>query len=136
MPSSRFTQEEQFLFLGLGTFQKLDTTHFIPMSLESLAKLKHVATFFYQQMPDSRTEQNMASNYMTYEVIWHLQMSIIKPNQAPSQHVGSHSVSITTFCLLKNTFFWDSLFYLFLMLAHIHKSAFENPSVKSTTSLE
>lgn len=80
MPLSRFTQEEQFLFLGLGTFQKQDTTHFIPMSLESLAKLKLVATFFYQQMPDSSTEQNMASNYMTYEDIWHLQMSIIKPN--------------------------------------------------------
>lgn len=34
MASSRFTQEEQFLFLGLGMFQKLDTAHIIHMSLD------------------------------------------------------------------------------------------------------
>ena len=33
MASSKFTHEEQFLFLGLGTFQKVDSAHIIHMSL-------------------------------------------------------------------------------------------------------
>ena len=95
-----------------------------------ISQTEHVATFFYQEMPSSKTiESTMVSSYMTYDGIWHLWMNTINPNQALCQHVGSHlSENEHYYTVLKNTFCLSSLFYLFLMLVYTQKPAFENSS--------